>query len=155
MEQQMNTKFCFKLDKTPIETHEILQTNCGDEVLSRSNVSKCFKLFQDGRDNLQEDPRSGRPSTSRNSDTIANVREMVTRDLRWPLRMMADELNINKEKIRQILHEDLRRGKIRAKFIPHRLRDREKQQRLTSCQGFIQTGQGNPSFLDSITFLLT
>jgi hypothetical protein len=51
-------------------------------------------------EHLQDDPRSGRPSTSRNADTIANVREMVTRDRRLILRMMLDELNINKETTR-------------------------------------------------------
>jgi hypothetical protein len=45
-----------------------------------------------------------KPSTSRNADTIVNVREMVTRDHRWALRMTADELDNSKEMIRQILN---------------------------------------------------
>jgi hypothetical protein len=57
--------------------------------------------------------------------------------------MMLDELNINKETIRQILHEDLRKRKICAKFVPHSLRDEQKQRRLTSAQDFIQTCQDN------------
>jgi hypothetical protein len=55
-------------------------------------VFERFKGFKDGRDDLQDDPRSGRPPTSRNADTVANVREMVTRDRACALRMMADEL---------------------------------------------------------------
>jgi hypothetical protein len=39
---------------------------------------------------------------------------------------MADELNINKETIRQILHEDSRKRKISAKLVPHRLTDERK-----------------------------
>jgi hypothetical protein len=50
----------------------------------------------------------------------------------------------------QILHEELRKGKICTKFAPHSLTDEQKQQRLTSCQDFIQTYQDNPSFLDCI-----
>jgi hypothetical protein len=60
----------------------MLQPVYGDEALSRSSVLERFKRFKDGRKDLQDDPRSGRPSTSRNADTIANVREMVTRDRR-------------------------------------------------------------------------
>jgi transposase len=71
-----------------------------------------FKQFKDGGEYLQDDPRSKRPSTSQNADTIANIREMVACDLRWALRMMADELNINEETIRQILREDLRNRKM-------------------------------------------
>jgi transposase len=54
----------------------MLQTVYGDEALSRSSESEWFKRFKDGREDLQDNPRSGRPSTSRNADIIANVREM-------------------------------------------------------------------------------
>jgi hypothetical protein len=43
MVQRMNTKFGFKLGKTPIETYELFQTVCGDEALSRSSVFERFK----------------------------------------------------------------------------------------------------------------
>jgi hypothetical protein len=85
------------------------------------------KRLKDGSEYLQSDPRSRSPSDSLNADTIANVREMVTRDRRWALRMVADELNINKEVIRDVLHEDLRKRKMCTKFVPHRLTDKQKQ----------------------------
>jgi hypothetical protein len=44
--------------------------------------------------------------------------------------MMADKLNINMEMISQILHEDIWKGKICAKFVPHTLTDEQKQWRL-------------------------
>jgi predicted nuclease of restriction endonuclease-like RecB superfamily len=71
-------------------------------------------------------------SAPRNADRIANVRKMATRDRRWALKMMADELNINKETIHQILHEDLRKRKVCAKYVPRRLTDEQKQRGLTS-----------------------
>jgi hypothetical protein len=78
MEQRVNIKLCVKLGKMPTETYEILQAVYGDETLSHRNVFEWFKRFKDGREDLQDDPRSRRPSASRNADTIANVREMVT-----------------------------------------------------------------------------
>jgi hypothetical protein len=80
---------------------------------------------------------------------MADVRQMVTWDGRWALRMMADELNTNKETIRQILRQDLRKRRICTKFVPHRLTGEQKQRRLTSCQGFIQTCQDNHKFLSA------
>jgi hypothetical protein len=71
MEQRVNIKFCVKLGKTPTETSEMLQIVCSDEALCRSSVFEWFKQFEGGREVLQDDPRSGRPSTSRNADTIA------------------------------------------------------------------------------------
>jgi transposase len=112
LEQRVNITFCVKLGRTPTETYEMLKTVHGDEALSRNSVLEWFKRFKDKREDLQDDPRSGRLSTPRNADTIANVCEMATRDLRLTLRMISDELNINKETIRQIFHEDLRKRKI-------------------------------------------
>jgi hypothetical protein len=77
MEQRLSIKFCVKLGKSSTETYEMLQTVYGDEALSCNNVFKWFKPFKDGREDLQDDPRSGSLSTSRNADTISNVCEMV------------------------------------------------------------------------------
>jgi ribosome-binding protein aMBF1 (putative translation factor) len=99
----------------PIETYELLQTVQGDEALNCSSVFEWFKRFQDGSEDRQNDPRSGRPLTSRKADTVADVPEIVTQDRRWAVRMMADELNINKDTIRRVLREDLRKRQIRAK----------------------------------------
>jgi transposase len=76
MEQRVNIKFCVKLGKTPTETYEMLQTVYDNEALSHSSVFEWFKRFKDRRKDLQDDPRSGRPSTSRNADTIAKAHEM-------------------------------------------------------------------------------
>jgi hypothetical protein len=85
----------------------------GDEFLSHSCVSELFKLFEDGHEDLRDDPRSGRPSTSQNADAVTNAREMVIRDCRL---MMANELYINEETICRILPKFLWKRKICAKF---------------------------------------
>jgi hypothetical protein len=144
MEKRVIIKFCVKAGKTPTKIYDMLPTVYCDEALRFSSVFILFKRFKDGHEDLQDDPRSGRPSTARNADTIANVREMVTPDSRLSLRMMSDELNINKETIRQIHHEDLR--KICAKFLPHNLTDEQKKRRLTSRQDFVHTCQNKPRF---------
>jgi hypothetical protein len=64
IEQRVNIKFCVKLAKMPTETYEMLQTVCGDDALSLGSVSEWFKQFRDGREDLENDPRNGGPSTS-------------------------------------------------------------------------------------------
>jgi hypothetical protein len=73
----------------------------------------------DGREDLQDDPKSERPSASRYVNAIANEREIVIREHCWAVRMMTVEVSSNKETIRQILHDDIVKKKIRVKFIPH------------------------------------
>jgi hypothetical protein len=52
------------LGKTPTETYEMLQTVYCDQALSGSSVFEWFKRFEDGQEDLQDDPRRGCPSTS-------------------------------------------------------------------------------------------
>jgi hypothetical protein len=57
-------KFCVKLGKTQTEVYEILQNVCGDEALSRSSVFEWYKRFQNESEDIQDDPKSLRPSTT-------------------------------------------------------------------------------------------
>jgi transposase len=82
-----------------------------NEALSRSCVFEWFKRFKDRREDLQDVLISGRPSTSRNADTIANLREMLIRDSRIDLRMMTDELDINKETFPKLFMKIYGRGR--------------------------------------------
>jgi hypothetical protein len=66
-------------------------------------MSQEILILGSGED-LQYDPRSRCPSTPQNADRIADVCEMVIRDRRWALRMMVNELNINKKTIHPMLH---------------------------------------------------
>jgi transposase len=74
----VNIKFCVKLGKTQTEIYEMMKTVYGDKALSHISVSEWVKRCKDRREDLQDDPRSERPSTARNSDTVANVLEMLT-----------------------------------------------------------------------------
>ena len=50
--------------KTATETYNLLKEVYGNERLSRARVFKWFKRFQNGREDVQDDSRPGRPSTS-------------------------------------------------------------------------------------------
>lgn len=78
MEQWVNNKFCFKLGKMSRETYEMLQTVYGDDTLGRSCVSEWFKWYENGCEDLQDDPRSRRFSTSRNAETGAWAQKTKT-----------------------------------------------------------------------------
>ena len=81
----MNIKFCYKLGKTVTETHEMLVQVYGTEAVSRKCVYDWFKRFHDGKETTEDEPRSGRPSTSRTPDMIEHVRQMLAQDWRVTL----------------------------------------------------------------------
>jgi len=64
-EQRINIKFCVKLSKSFTETHEIMQNAYGDQCLRRTQCYDWFKRFKDGRKSVDDDQRSGCPSTSK------------------------------------------------------------------------------------------
>jgi len=45
---------------------QLLRTAYGDAVLSSAQVLRWQKAFMDGRENVEDEQRTGRPSTSRN-----------------------------------------------------------------------------------------
>lgn len=80
MEQRANIKFCFKLGKTFTETFELMKKVYGDNCLSRTRVFEWYKRFQDGRDALEDDPKSGRPKNKNRDELVEKVREMIAYD---------------------------------------------------------------------------
>jgi len=56
--------------------------------MSRACVFKWHKRFKEGREEVEYDPRSGTPSTSRNKN-IELVRQKVSSDRRLTVRMIA------------------------------------------------------------------
>jgi len=133
----VNIKFCYKLGKTATETHEILVQVYGTEAVSRKCVYDWFKCFRDGKETTEDEPRSGRPSTSRTPDMIERVRQMLAQDRRVTSRLMAEELGISKDMVHTIVREDLGKCKICSRFVPHKLTDEQKAKRMETSGDFI------------------
>jgi transposase len=132
MEQRANIKFCIKTGKTATETFQLIKQAYGDNALSRTWVLEWYARFRDGRENLEDDERSGRPTAVRTPDMMETVRKLISTDHRMTLRMMGEELEIIRETIRRILMEDLVKRNICARFVPHCLTDEQNDLKLTA-----------------------
>jgi hypothetical protein len=73
-EQRYAIKFCVKLKKSATETFASLTEAYGDATLSRTMVFIFFIAFKEGRENVEDDPRSGRPISSTNDENVEVVR---------------------------------------------------------------------------------
>jgi len=89
---------------------------------------------------VNDDARSGRPSTARTPENVESVRHLLTEDRRTTLQIIADRLNIGKETVHQIVTEDLGKRKICARFVPHALTTEQKQERVVYCQDLLFNG---------------
>ncbi|XP_024304049.1 protein GVQW3 isoform X1 [Homo sapiens] len=130
LEQRISIKFCVKLNKSASETHHLLKEAYGDEVMSRARVFDWHKRFKEGREDVRDDARSGRPVTHRTDDNIQKVKDLVCSNRQLTVRMMAEELNLDKETVRLILKENLNMRKISAKVISGVLKGEPKPRKL-------------------------
>ena len=106
----MAIKFCFKAGNTATETVEMVRTAYGDEALTLSDIFCWYERFHEGREDVQDDPRSGRPSESGADGNIENIRQLLLQNRHLSLRMIADEPDISEDNVRKIVVEDLKKG---------------------------------------------
>ena len=99
VEQRINLKFHVRPGKTPTEALKLLQEVYGDDTMSRTRLFERHKKFKEGREELEDDHRSGRPSTSRTDENVERVVQKVRSDRRLTVRMIVDEPGMNSERV--------------------------------------------------------
>jgi hypothetical protein len=102
-EQCCAIKFCVKFGESATVTYEKLQGAYGEYSLSRAQAFRWHKSFLEGREQVEDEHRVGRPSTSKTDDIVERVRSVVRSDRRLTLRMISSELNLNRLTVHQIL----------------------------------------------------
>jgi len=66
-------KFCLKLWESVTVTCEKLQRACVEHSLSRAQVFRWHKSFLEGREQVEDEPRTGRPSTLKTDNVEREV----------------------------------------------------------------------------------
>ena len=103
---RVNVKFCVELAKSATETYDLLKQVYGDDCLSRTQVFERFKRLKEGREEIGDDQCPGRPSTSKTDANEEKVGEIVQQNRLLSIRAVAELINIDKETVRQILHNN-------------------------------------------------
>jgi len=93
-EQHICLKFCFKIGKPATETYQLSQQACGEDAVGLTEVFDWFRRFKEGRIFVESDPLSGRPSTSRNEEMIAECRIVIRHNRRLTVGETADGCGI-------------------------------------------------------------
>jgi histone-lysine N-methyltransferase SETMAR len=150
LEQRYAIKFCVKLGKTGKETHDMIKEAYGDAAMGRSGVFEWHKLFREGRERVEDDDRSGRPSTSKTNENVSRVKNLLNSDRRMSIRMIADDLNIPQTQVFEIVTENLAMRKVCAKLVPRVLSEEQKATRKAICQDLLHNVNEDPDFLDNV-----
>jgi hypothetical protein len=70
--------------------------------LRRAGVFEWHKRCSEGKEHVEDEERTGRPETMKTDENVEKVRTLVRTDRHLDIRMTAEELNMNKETVRQI-----------------------------------------------------
>jgi len=150
MEQRVSVKFCVKLEKSTTETYNLLNKVYGDECLYRTQVFEWFEGFKEGREEIGDDQCSGHPSTSKTDANVKKAGEVVLQNLRLSIRAVAELINIDKETVWQILHNNFNMIKVCSKKVLRLLTPEQKEIRMNICADIFQNIENDPNFLENV-----
>ena len=94
-EQRFAVKFCVTLGKSTTEMFAMLNTAYGDVAMKRATCFRWHKRFKNGRLSVEDDERSGRPSTSTDDPHIDEINTLVQANRRLTVRELTKECGIS------------------------------------------------------------
>lgn len=107
VEQRICIKFCFLLGRSSAETVRMIKTAFRDDSMSEAQIKLWYRRFKNGRESVESDPRSGRPSTGRTPENVERVRAAINENRRLTVRGLSEDLGISRTIVSEILMEDL------------------------------------------------
>nr|QXJ78547.1 putative DD34D transposase [Floraphis choui] len=150
IEQRFAFKFCVKLGKSPVKTFCMMKTAFGDDSLSERQVFRWHKAFLEGREEVSDEVRVGRPLTTTFDETVVRVRELLNTNRQLSVRLVSQTLNIPKSTVHEIVMNNLQMRKVCVKLVPKVLTDDQRSHRLETCQELWNLCESDSHFLDNV-----
>ena len=101
----------------------MLQQAYGEDCLSRTQCHEWYQRFKSGRTSIEDDPKSGWPSTSMGDDHVEKVLAVIHHNHRPTVGEVAEEVGIYKSSCHLILTNKLQMRCVATKFMLHLLTD--------------------------------
>ena len=107
LDRKINLKFLVKLKKTLTESLKMLQGAYEDQAMSHARVFEWHRRFRKVEENVEDKPRSGRPSSLKTDENVEAVRQAARGDRRLTVRMIAEQVGIDRQTVWQKITEEL------------------------------------------------
>lgn len=130
-------KFMCKQKRSASEILTDLRGVYGNSI-KRSTVYRWVKLFSEGRDSVEDDPRSGRPTVINNA-VIQSVRDLIEADKRITYSRLISLTGYSSWTLQAVIHDHLRLRKLTARWVPHKLTPENKQERVDCCNELLRS----------------
>jgi hypothetical protein len=128
----------------------MLQQVFGGECMSRTQCFEWYSHFETGRMSIDEDSRSGRPSTSIDDVHIDAVRHLILQNRCLTIREIAEDVGISFGSCQAILTEKLNMQCVAAKFVRCVLTEDQKANRVNISQELLDRVSLDENFLKTV-----
>ena len=135
-EQRAYIKIHTLLGATPTDIKANLDTFYGSQAASY--ITRWFLRFKQGRESLEDDPRSGRPLSAFSEDDVTAVKRLLDDDARYTVDEISESLSINLSAVFMILKQRLGLRKICVHWVPYLLSQTEKYRRVKIASELLQ-----------------
>lgn len=117
VEQRTCIKFCLRNEYSCADTLKMLRKAFGDQTMAQKNVYKWYNEFKAGRERVEDEPRSGRPSTSTDEGHVQKIKDLVLENRRLTIRDLADSVGISFGSAQTILKDVLCLKRVKSRLV--------------------------------------
>jgi histone-lysine N-methyltransferase SETMAR len=118
----------------PTIIHDELCTVFGNEAPSFRTVARWSKWFRDGREEIEDEPRAGRPITETTSENIELIESIINDDPHVTIEELEVQTDLSHGTIQRIISDHLNLRKITARYVPKHLTDSQRAERVRVCK---------------------
>ena len=122
----------------------------GESTMSRTQVQMWYKRFKEGREDVNDDARPGRPSTSTTDENIGAVKKMILHNNRITLREVVDHVGISFGSGQAIFTYVLSMKRAAAKIVPKLLNFEQKKRCMYITQEMLTAFNDDPDLLRKV-----
>ena len=123
-----------KLGFDATSIHTDFATVLGNQAPSYRTVARWVSKFKDGLEDLEDEPRPGRPITAQTNINIEKVREVIEINPWSTFDEIEAETLLSRGTIQTIMHDVLKLKKLTSRWVPHLLTEKNRQDRVSICQ---------------------
>lgn len=125
---------CFKRALSIREAQQDLKCLFGDDAPGYGTIQFWYSEFSRGRENVCDNPRSGRP---KELDLVGSVRGILEENPYSSAQAISLALGVSKRTVLKILHDDLGLGFFKLQWVPHTLSQEQRATRVSMAQGLL------------------
>ena len=128
--------FLYLRNESNKDIHQKINETYGENSIGLSTVKKWTKLFRQGKADLVDEIRPGRP---RKKDLIVKISDLIMKNPSSSCKRIGIQMNCSQNTVKKILTEDLDLRKVNFRWIPYKLNENQRKKRVQFSKELLQT----------------